>query len=413
MSLRSTFTSASIRGWSSANAPVGSNIVKLIPQTTPFSTVNGFAQAIAISGDGSYISMGSPSSNIPANPAFSGVNSIYGAGATWPLQQIISSSPPPALVQLFGSSSAFNSAGNYLVVGGPTTFNGTPGILPTVYIFTRSGSTWTQQAAINGIDTVYDDLFGISCAINDAGNILVVGATGVNAGLGNQDGAVYIFKRIGSTWTQSQKITGTIINGQLGESVSINSAGNYIVIGANLASRAYVYFDSGSGTYALQSTLNSLATSFGTSVDIDSAGSKIIVGAPTASVGGSNNGAVYYYTRSGTTWTQQGAAIISNTPGTNYQYGSSVALSGDGTTFIVGSYRETLQPFTTNAGAAYVYLTSNATTAGIVRKFLSPSGPSINGNFGYKVAISDDASVYGITQLDNFSPNDLAAFIYF
>jgi hypothetical protein len=410
MSLRSTFTSASIRGWSSASAPVGSNIVKLIPQTTPFSTVNGFAQAIAISGDGSYISMGSPSSNIPANPAFSGLNSIYGSGATWPLQQIISSSPS-VLAQAFGSSSAFNSAGNYLVVGG--TGSESSSILPRAYVFTRSGSTWTQQAMLIGNDTLLGDRFGTSVAINITGDIIAVGAPDVNAGLGSADGAIYIFKRIGSTWTQSQKIVGTITNGQLGISVAINEIGNYIIAGANLASRAYVYYDSGSGTYALQSTLNSLATSFGYSVDIDSAGSKIIVGAPTASVGGSNNGAVYYYTRSGTTWTQQGAAIISNTPGTNYQYGFSVALSKDGTTFIVGSYRETFQPFTTNAGAAYIYFTSNATTAGIVRKFLSPSTPTINGNFGYKVAISDDASVYGITQLDNFSPNDLAAFIYF
>src|SRR3954454_3066442 len=82
-----------------------------------------------------------------------------------------------------------------------------------VYIFVRSGSGWTQQAYIKASNTQAFDQFGNAVAVSADGNTLAVaaaleasGATGVN---GNQNdnsrpqaGAVYIFTRTGATWSQ-------------------------------------------------------------------------------------------------------------------------------------------------------------------------------------------------------------------
>ena len=75
-----------------------------------------------------------------------------------------------------------------------------------VYVFTRSGTTWTQQAYVKASNTGSADNFGYSVSL--AGDTLAVGAfgeesngTGVNPGAGAEAdnsagnaGAVYIFQ---------------------------------------------------------------------------------------------------------------------------------------------------------------------------------------------------------------------------
>ena len=80
-----------------------------------------------------------------------------------------------------------------------------------VYVFVRQGSTWTQQAYLKASNAGANDLFGGSVALS--GDTLAVGAYGeasaATAVNGNQAdnttvsaGAVYVFVRQGSTWTQ-------------------------------------------------------------------------------------------------------------------------------------------------------------------------------------------------------------------
>src|SRR5439155_20704443 len=91
-----------------------------------------------------------------------------------------------------------------------------------VYVFTRSGTTWTQQAYIKtsntgeagkGDEIGDDDQFGFSLALSDDGNTLAAGAIGEDSGAsginGNQAdnslqnaGAVYVFTRTGTSWSQ-------------------------------------------------------------------------------------------------------------------------------------------------------------------------------------------------------------------
>src|SRR6266705_2462246 len=85
------------------------------------------------------------------------------------------------------------------------------------------------------------------------------------------------------------------------------------------------------------------ADDFGFAVALSSDGNTLAVGAPgeaSAGIETDNSapsaGAVYVYTRSGTTWTQR-AYIKASNPGAGDQFGTSVALSSDGITLAVGA----------------------------------------------------------------------------
>jgi hypothetical protein len=81
------------------------------------------------------------------------------------------------------------------------------------YVFVRNGANWTQQAYVKASNAGSGDHFGNAVAISADGNTIAVsayfesgGATGVNGNQNDdsipQSGAVYVFTRNGSTWTQ-------------------------------------------------------------------------------------------------------------------------------------------------------------------------------------------------------------------
>lgn len=149
-----------------------------------------------------------------------------------------------------------------------------------VYVFTRSGTIWTQQAYIKASNTGANDNFGYSIALS--GNTLAVSAweedsnaIGMNGNQANESstdsGAVYVFTRSGTTWAQQAyiKASNSDFDDNFGQSVALS--------GDTLAVSAYGEDSNATGVNGSQSD-NSLAGS----------------------------GAVYLFTRSGTTWTQRG-----------------------------------------------------------------------------------------------------------
>ena len=100
----------------------------------------------------------------------------------------------------------------------------------SAYVFTRTGTTWTEQAKLTASDGAADDQFGISVAI--AGDTIVVGAYRDDDN-GTDSGSAYVFTRTGTTWTQQAKLTASdgAADDQFGSSVAI--AGDTIVVGAN------------------------------------------------------------------------------------------------------------------------------------------------------------------------------------
>ncbi|KKL06450.1 hypothetical protein LCGC14_2595910, partial [marine sediment metagenome] len=123
----------------------------------------------------------------------------------------------------FGYSVSLSGDGNTMAVGAweedssATGINGNQTNNNTlqsgaVYVFVRSGGTWSQQAYVKASNNESLDWFGSSVALSGDGNTLAVGAagedsaaTGINGNMADnsasQAGAVYIFVRSGGTWT--------------------------------------------------------------------------------------------------------------------------------------------------------------------------------------------------------------------
>ncbi len=128
----------------------------------------------------------------------------------------------------FGGSVALSSDGNTALIGGPYDNNESG----AAWVFTRSGSTWTQQGEkLTGGGESGNGGFGGSVALSSDGNTALIGGAGDNSSVG----AAWVFTRSGSTWTQQgEKLTGSgeiVPYGGFGDSVALSSDGNTALIG--------------------------------------------------------------------------------------------------------------------------------------------------------------------------------------
>ncbi len=362
----------------------------------------------------------------------------------------------------FGWSVALAADGNTLAVGAiyeasnATGVNGnqnnnSAGNAGAVYVFTRSGTSWSQQAYIKASNANAYDQFGISVALSADGNTLAVGAvwessnaTGVNGDQGNNDagdaGAVYVFTRSGTSWSQQAYIKASNTNAydEFGRSVALSADGNTLAVraagedsdatgvngdqannGAANAGAVYVFTRSGT-TWSQQAYIKASNTNagdyFGVSVALSADGNTLAVGAifedsDATGVNGDqgNNdagdaGAVYVFTRSGTTWSQQAYIKASNTNADDRFGGSAVALSADGNTLAVGAVREDSNATGVNgdqgnndagdAGALYVFTRSG--TSWSQQAYIKASNTNANDEFGYSVALSADGNTLAV-----------------
>ena len=302
----------------------------------------------------------------------------------------------------FGFSIALSGDGNTMAVGATTEDSNATGIngnqaddsaqsAGAVYLFARTGNTWTQQAYVKGSNTEAGDLFGYDVSLSNDGNILAAAGydedgpgRGVNVDQGNGgngSGAIYVFTRTGTTWQQDAYLKGSRSEGNdaLGFSVAISSDGSTIVAGAGdeaclvgginpagcdkdkpedasggSAGAAYVWVRSGN-TWSEQAFLKAsnpdLQDWFSVNLAVSGDGNTVIVGAPmedsrARGIGGdqqddsaTESGAAYLFTRSGTTWSQQ-AYIKADNAEEFDEFGTAVAVSGDGRRMLVGARME-------------------------------------------------------------------------
>jgi len=361
----------------------------------------GYADApvTSISGDGNYVVVGAP--NHDNNGAF---YVFAKSGSTWSEQAKIAGS---ANAEFMGSSASINYDGTYIIVGarGFATNTG------AAYVFTRSGSTWSQQQRIQASDAQLTDYFGWAVSINSDATYAIVGAPYEDTN-GSNAGSAYIFSRSGSTWTQRAKIQSSDIQaGDLfGQKLSMSGDGTYVVISAHLedggggdpssnAGAAYIFTGSGA-TWSQQAKLvsNDIQVNdrfSGLSVSINNDGTYAIVGAyqEDGGVGDplSNAGAAYIFTRSGSTWTQQAKLVASDAQASDF-LGWSVAVNSDGTFVIIGSWGEDggAGDPASGAGAAYIFSRSESTWTEI--KKLTASDAQAGDAYGGNVSISGDGT---------------------
>jgi len=285
----------------------------------------------------------------------------------------------------FGSSVAIS--GDTAVVGA----EGVNGARGAAYVFVRNGTTWTQQQpSLTASDGAGGDRFGSSVAIS--GDTIVVGAYFAGSGRG----AAYVFTRSGTSWTQQAKLDASDNPGGDRFGLSVGISGETIVVSASfdfiggnaLQGSAYVFVRSGASWIQqakLTASDGAAGDQFGHSVAIN--GDTVVVGAKTDSVGGQfSQGSAYVFVRNGATWTQQ-AQLIASDGVQNDSFGQSVAISGD--TVVVGSFGGP----NINQGSAYVFIRTG-TSWSQQAKLISNDG-AVGDNFGIAVAISGDTVVAG------------------
>ena len=128
----------------------------------------------------------------------------------------------------FGASVAID--GDTLVIGAPAADFARGGDPGAVYVFTRTGDTWTETQQLVASDAVRFNQFGASVAID--GDNLVIGAPQFSVFGNDEESTAYVFTRTGDTWTETQQLTATgRVEGDLfGGSVAIED--DTVIVGA-------------------------------------------------------------------------------------------------------------------------------------------------------------------------------------
>jgi hypothetical protein len=322
----------------------------------------------------------------------------------------------------FGSSIALSADGTALAVGAYTEDSATTGVggeqidnsatdSGAVYVFRHTAGEWFQEAYVKASNTDAGDQFGWSVALSGDGSALAVGAYGeasAATGVGGDQidnsardsGAVYLFRRTGGVWDQEAyvKASNTGAMDRFGSSIAFSGDGSALAVAAN--------------------TEDSAATG--------------IDGDPMSNAA-STSGAVYLFRHTGGAWAQEAYVKASNT-GAMDRFGSSIALSTDGSVLAVGA------PFEASAATGLGGDPSNDTAMGsgavyVFRRtaggwgqeaYVKASNTSAEDYFGASIALSGDGSTLaagavredsaatgvGGDQTSNAASNSGAVYVY-
>ena len=284
---------------------------------------------------------------------------------------------------LFGASVALSADGDTALVGAPLAGGGAG----AAYLYTRSGSSWTQQAKLTATGEQGAGELGSSVALSGDGHTALLGAPLASGGAG----AAYLFARSGPGWTQQATLTATGEqgSGQFGSSVALSGDGSTALVGARFdaqrAGAAYLYTRSGSGwaqRAALTATGEQGAGELGSSAALSGDGQAALLGAPFDDNGA---GAVYAFAPTGSGWSQQGARLTGAGERGPGRLGSSVALSAGGAVALAGAEADG-----ENAGAAWAFSSDHGHWQQPGQELASPAGGS-KAFFGYSVALDANA----------------------
>ena len=378
-----------------------------------------FGNSLTLSADGNLLAVGSSgeassATGINGNQSdrsMPGAGAVYvfaRAGAAWSQQAYLKSSNTggPDVGYQFGYAVSLSSDGSTLAVSETSDPSNATGIngnqkntgapdSGAVFIFNHSGDTWSQQAYIKPWNTTTPGvLFGYSVGLNGNGDTLGVGAYGEDGGRG----AVYVFTRNNGTWSQQMRLTAPNAEpgDYLGCALAISDDGNTIISGVALdkyrqlqgahdpelldnVGAAQVFVRTG-GKWSPQAYVKAFNArendQFGLALAMSRDGNTIAIGSHLEDSGAKgvngdqsdasmeDSGAVYVYTRTGTTWNPTAYVKASNTKPAA-EFGISVALNGDGKVLAAGATKENSaakgvngkqdDKSAVNAGAAYVY----------------------------------------------------------
>jgi len=434
---------------------------------------------VVLSNDGSTLAVGATfeSSGSPGIGGDQSDESVYGAGGVyvfsneggdWTQQAYIKASNP-GLTDNFGYAVELSEDGSTMAVSAYFEASGATGVdadqaddaIPqagAVYVFTRSGDTWSQQAYLKASNTGHlpddpneigdGDQFGFSVALSKDGDTLAIGAIAEDGG-NQQDpsdnsllsaGAVYVFERAAQVWTQAAYLKPSNVGqGDLfGYTLALTADANTLVIGSydedgSLAgtnavqdddqpgSGAVYVFERDGGSWAqtayLKGSYVERNDSIGVVVDISDDGSTLVSTAldeDSFATGinpvpepdwesDTSTGGVYVFVREGAGWAQEAYIKASNT-GHEDWFGSRLELSGDGNTLIASAQLEDSSATgidgvqdddsAQEAGAAYLFTREEGVWT--QRAYIKGSNTEAYDEFGSTLSLSRDGRLLAI-----------------
>jgi hypothetical protein len=412
---------------------------------------SSFGHSVALSADGSTLAVGGDASD------HAGAVYVFRRRGTRWIEQAYLRASNPDVGDRFGASVALSADGSTLAVGAFLESSAATGVggdqaddsavaAGAAYVFTRRGVRWTQQAYLKASNADGGDGFGQSIALSADGSTLAVAAPGeasAATGVGGDQadnsvpgaGAVYVFARSGTTWTQQAyvKASSTDPFDDFGTSVALSGDGSTLAVGAfaedsaaigidgdpaddsaSLAGAVHVFARTGAA-WSQQAYVKASNTDegdgFGYSVALSADGSTLAVGAFGESAAGADPaddsapwaGAVYVFTRCDTTWRQQAYVKAAHVDAGD-SFGASVALSDDGSILAVGAEGEDsaatgvggdpLDDSATQAGAAYLF--TRGAAGWTQQAYVKASNTDAFDFFGARIALSGDGSTLAV-----------------
>jgi hypothetical protein len=290
-----------------------------------------------------------------------------------------------------GVHAAISSDGTTALVGGWRDDDATG----AAWFYRRSGEEWLQDGPkVKAEDAAGVSLFGFSVALSADGSTAIIGGIYDD----QSTGAAWIFTRKAGAWKQQgPKLVGTHIKGagNFGFSVALSADGNTAIIGGCFDSAgvgaAWVFTRTGDGwaqqgEKLLGSGIRDVLASVGTSVALSADGNTAIVGGNTDNQG---VGAAWVFTRARGIWAPEGKLVGTNAVGEAHQ-GNSVAISADGSVAIVGGYFDD-----GHKGATWSFRRTNGIWTQVGEKLVG-SGAVGASQQGISVALSADGSTAAI-----------------
>jgi MYXO-CTERM domain-containing protein len=296
-----------------------------------------FGTAVAIHGDTALI--GAPYAYMPPLGSFvGGSGSAYffeRSGGVW------------TQIQDTRTFNADNLTGSSVALEANTALIGAPGQMQAAFVLVRGAPFWSLQATLRDPGTVSERQDEVGASVALSGDTALVGGPGFNDGVGTampRFGVVFVYVRSGTTWTQQARLQAADRAGgdEFGRSVALD--GDTALVGARLdsttrgasAGSAYVFVRSGNTwtqVAKLEAADGAANDNFGASVALR--GGRALVGAPLVDgPAGADTGAVYAFVQQGSVWAPE-PRLLANDPIPTARFGSSVAIDGD--VAVVGS----------------------------------------------------------------------------
>jgi hypothetical protein len=392
-------------------AAEGSWATSAAPVATLYSsasrTSDEFGYSVALSADGTTAVVGAIGVNGSAGAAYVFHASSEASWVTTSAPVATLSNSSGSSLDRFGSSVALSSDGQTVLIGADGTGNGTG----TAYLFRATSETsWSSSSTPAAHLTSSGSVgFGGSVALASDGTTALIGASGSNA--------AYLYHvTSAASWVSASAPTATLSasgSGDFGDAVSLSSDGTTALVGAEdygtgALGKAFVFHVSAESGWTSSSTpsatlsdsANPSEDNFGSSVSLSADGTTALVGA--RRVGGYVGAAYIFHVSAETAWANSSApsATLTNSAGAGGDdMGLAVALSSDGTTALAGS-----PGVSSSTGAGYEF---HATTeAG----WSSSSNPAILTNvpnqlqeMGESVSLSADGTTALVGAVGSYS----------